>query len=93
MLEAQAYAIGNFQRGYQTVGAILDSYEDAFIYEEKIEKFDEVPQRIRAVTAKDVVAAANLCLKQVSPWSLSFYGAIDEIDAEALRHIVSGTYR
>lgn len=93
MLEAQAYALGNFQRGYQTVGSILESYQEAFIYDEKIDDFESVPQRIREVTAKDVIAAANLCLQKNSPWSLAFYGAIKEIDPDNLRHIVNGTYR
>jgi len=93
MLEAQAYALGNFQRGYQTVGAILDSYTDSFVFDEKIEDFKNIPRHIREVTAKDVIAAAGLCLQKDSPWSLAFYGATTEIDAENLRHIVNGSYR
>ena len=93
MLEAQAYAIGNFQRGNQTVGAIADNYQEEFIYDEKIENLNTVIERIKAVTAKDVIAAAKLSLEKDSRWALGFYGATDQIDAEKLRYIISGTYQ
>lgn len=93
MLEAQAYAIGNFQRGYQTVSSIVDAYIEPFIYDEKIEDFGAITDRIKAVKADDVITAAQLCLRQSSPWSLSFYGAIDQVDTEKLKSIIAKTYR
>lgn len=92
MLEAQAYAIGNFQRSYQTVSSVLDTYIEQFIYDEKIEDFTAVPDKIKAVTADAVVQAARMCLMPNAPWSLSFYGAINQIDTKTLQAIVNGSY-
>jgi len=93
MLEAQAQALGNFQRTYQTVGSVLEAYQEAFIYNGRVEDFAHIPDKIRAVTAGDVISAAQLCLDGASPWSLAFYGATDALATTDLQHIVADTYR
>ncbi len=93
MQSAKNYALGNYQRGYQTVGSVLSAYIDPFVMDEKIEEMQAVEEKIKAVTADSVIKAAQLCLASYNPWSLSFYGAIDKINPEKLRSIISATYK
>lgn len=92
MEEARMYALGNFQRGYQTVGSVLDAYIESFMYDEKIEDLMKVPDRINAVSKEDVITMAQRCLQKTSPWSLSFYGATNQINPDKVRSIISRAY-
>lgn len=93
MIDTKAQALGNFQRSYQTVGSVLDAYLEAFIFDDRIEDFVNIPEKIKAVTAKDIIAMAKDCLSTALPWSLSFYGETNAIDTDKLRTIIAGAYR
>lgn len=92
MEDGRAYALGTFQRSYQTVGSILDEYVESFIFNDRIEDFSHIPDKIKAVTTQNVIDTAKLCLKNGLPWSLSFYGAVDQIDEPKLRQIIANAY-
>ena len=92
LADGKAYALGTFQRSYQTVGSILDEYVESFIFNDRIEDFSHIPDKIEAVTTQDVIDTAKMCLKYGLPWSLSFYGATDQIDAAKLRQIIANSY-
>ena len=92
MADGRAYALGTFQRSYQTVGSILDEYVESFIFDDRIEDFMHIPDKIKAVTTQNVIDTAKMCLKSGQPWSLSFYGATDQINVAKLRQIIANAY-
>jgi predicted Zn-dependent peptidase len=93
MEETRQYALGNFQRGYQTVGSVLDAHLEKFNFDEKIEDITQFEKQVKAVQAKDIIAIARKALKQELSSSLSFYGAVNEIDVTKLQDIIKATYR
>ncbi|MGD0284039.1 MAG: pitrilysin family protein [Candidatus Saccharimonadales bacterium] len=56
---AQAYALGHFQRSAQTVLGTMRSYAGRYFFDDKIEDYDMVPKRIRAVTKTAIIDVAH----------------------------------
>ena len=52
---AQAYAIGRYQRSAQTVASTAGGYTGRYFFDEHIDDFYAVPERIQAVTKQDIV--------------------------------------
>jgi hypothetical protein len=52
-------ALGTFKRSTQTVGQLIDGYLPWFIFEDKIENYFDMPNRIKSVTVDAVVDAAR----------------------------------
>lgn len=55
---AKQYALGSFQRSMQTVGSVAGAYERYF-FDGYIEDMKSIPERIKAVSHKDVSAVMN----------------------------------
>jgi len=56
---AKAYALGRFQRSAQTVGGVTSGYADQYFFDDVIEDYFQLPQRIKAVTKKAMVEVAK----------------------------------
>lgn len=56
---AQAYALGRFQRGAQTVGGTAGGYAERYFFDETIEDYYQIPRRIKAVTKQSILDAAR----------------------------------
>ena len=82
--QAKSTLLGDLQRGYQTAWSVLDAYVNAFLYENRIENFDELPDRIKKISTEDVTAIAKKFLEKDSNWVLAFYGNINENKADDL---------
>lgn len=54
---AQAYSIGRFQRGAQTVGGTAVAYSDRYFFDETVEDYYQIPKRIKAITKTSIVEA------------------------------------
>jgi len=52
---AQAYSIGRYQRSAQTVAATAAGYTGRYFFDEYIDDFYKVPERIQAVTKQSIV--------------------------------------
>lgn len=52
---AQAYAIGRYQRSAQTVGSTASGYTGRYFFDEYIDDYYKIPERIRAVTKQSIV--------------------------------------
>ena len=72
MVATKQYALGNFQRGFQTVSQLLSAYGDQFVYNDQIEKFFEIPKRIDNLSSIDIINAARICLNEIRPSVLGF---------------------
>jgi predicted Zn-dependent peptidase len=59
-LEAtKQYLLGRYQRSGQTVGGIMAGYSGRYYFDEIIDDYDAIPERIRAITKKNIVTAAE----------------------------------
>lgn len=60
---AKHYALGSFQRSFQTVGSIASAYSRYF-FDGHIEDMRSVPARLKAVTKQDIADAMNKMFSQ-----------------------------
>ena len=90
--QAKSTLLGDLQRRYQTAWSVLDAYVNAFLYENRIENFDELPDRIKKVSSEDVIAIAKRFLEKDSNWVLAFYGNINENKAGELHSKFNSLY-
>lgn len=56
---AKQYAIGRYQRGAQTVGGTANGYAGRYFFDEVIEDYYQLPQRVKAITKNRVIKVAN----------------------------------
>lgn len=56
---AQAYAIGRYQRGAQTVASTAGGYTGRYFFDDYIDDYYKIPERIEAVTKQSIVEAAR----------------------------------
>lgn len=92
MLDARAYALGNFQKSIQTVSRLLYHYYGKFVFEGKIDDYYKVPDAIKAVTNKKIITIAKKCLSNDNIRGLGLYGATDQIDTDKLNKIINASY-
>lgn len=52
---AQAYALGRFQRSAQTVAGVAGGYSGRYFFDEEVDDYYQVPQRIKAVTKQQII--------------------------------------
>lgn len=71
---AQAYAIGRFQRGAQTVSSTASGYTGRYFFDDYIDDYYKIPERIQAVTKQSIVEAARLMFSE-GVGGLGLYGS------------------
>ncbi len=52
---AQAYSIGRFQRSAQTVSSTANGYTGRYFFDEYVDDYYKIPERIKAVTKQSIV--------------------------------------
>jgi len=52
---AQAYSIGRFQRSAQTVASTAQGYTGRYFFDEYIDDYYKIPERIKAVTKQSII--------------------------------------
>jgi predicted Zn-dependent peptidase len=52
---AQAYSIGRFQRSAQTVASTANGYTGRYFFDEYVDDYYQIPERIKAVTKQSIV--------------------------------------
>lgn len=56
---AQQYMLGRFQRSGQTVGGTSSGYTGRYFFEDIVDDYFAIPERIKAVTSERIVAVTN----------------------------------
>jgi predicted Zn-dependent peptidase len=56
---AKQYLLGRYQRSGQTVGGIMAGYSGRYYFDETIDDYNAIPDRIRAVTKENIVSASE----------------------------------
>lgn len=73
IVAAQAYAIGRYQRGAQTVSSTAGGYTGRYFFDEFVDDYYKIPERIQAVTKQSIVDAARAMFAD-SIGGLGLYG-------------------
>jgi predicted Zn-dependent peptidase len=78
------YALGRFQRSAQTVGGTAAGYSSRYFFDDVIEAYERIPERIKAVTKDDIVTIARQFFADKT-WGFGVLGACGDDFAEKLR--------
>ncbi len=81
-------ALGSFKRGTQTVAQLIDSYTSWFVFDDKIEDYYEIPNRINALTVEAIIKEAQRIIKH-DTYSIGFAGSTKGINATKLAKILT----
>ncbi len=80
---AKQYSIGRFQRSTQTVGGLAYGYMSRYFFDDHIEDYGLIPNRIKAVNKTKIVYASNELFEQGN-WGLGILGNRQSNDVQAL---------
>ena len=78
------YALGRFQRSAQTVGGTAAGYSSRYFFDDVIEEYERIPERIKSVSKEDIVTIARQFFTD-KLWGFGVLGACGEDFAEQLR--------
>ena len=70
---AQQYLLGRFQRSGQTVAGVAGGYSGRYFFDDYIDDYYEIPQRIKAITKDRIIDVTAEFFSQ-SLWGLGFLG-------------------
>lgn len=71
------YALGRFQRSAQTVGGTASGYSGRYFFDEVIEQYERIPERIQAVS-KDAIVQIARDLFREDIWGFGILGDCGE---------------
>lgn len=80
---AQAYSIGRFQRSAQTVASTAQGYTGRYFFDEYIDDYYKIPERIKAVTKQSIIDATRAMFAD-GIGGLGVYGNTTPAQAKAL---------
>jgi predicted Zn-dependent peptidase len=81
---AKLYSLGRFQRSAQTVGGTAGGYAGRYFFDNEIEDYYHIPERIEAVN-RDVMVATARAMFTDKIWALGILGNCGDAFAENLR--------
>lgn len=81
---AKQYALGRFQRSGQTVGGVAAGYSGRYFFDEAIEDYYKVPERIEAVTKEGIVNVSKELFAE-DIWGLGCLGSTGPEFVDGLR--------
>ncbi len=78
------YALGRFQRSAQTVGGTAAGYSGRYFFDEVVENYYQIPERIKAVTKAQIVDVAGAMFDE-NIWGIGVLGNCGEAFADKLQ--------
>jgi predicted Zn-dependent peptidase len=85
--DAKQYALGRYQRSGQTVGGTAAGYSNRYFFDEVIEDYYKVPERIEAVTKENIVQISRAMFAE-DIWGFGALGSSGGDFVEKLYHNV-----
>lgn len=85
---AKQYRIGRFQRGAQTASGVAHFYMGRYFQEDYVEDFENIPQRINAVSKQEMIESARALFKE-KKWGFGVLGGVDRHPVEVLHKQVA----
>lgn len=89
---AKQYAIGRYQRGAQTVGGTASGYAYRYFFDDVIEDYYQVPNRVKAITKQRIIKVANTMFED-STWGLGCLSNAGSEFADKLHTQAKGLWR
>jgi predicted Zn-dependent peptidase len=86
------YALGRFQRSAQTVGGTAAGYSGRYFFDEVVESYYQIPERIKAITKEQIVDIAGAMFAE-NLWGIGVLGNCGEEFAEQLREQLGPLWR
>lgn len=74
---AKQYALGRYQRSGQTVGGTASGYSYRYFFDDHIDDYYKIPERIDAIT-KDAIVAVSRAMFADNTWGLGVLGNASE---------------
>jgi predicted Zn-dependent peptidase len=78
------YALGRFQRSAQTVGSTAAGYAGRYFFDEVIDNYYRVPERIRAITKQQIIEVSRAMFAE-NVWGFGVLGNCGEVFAADLQ--------
>jgi predicted Zn-dependent peptidase len=84
--EAKQYALGRYQRSGQTVGGTASGYSNRYFFDEVVEDYYKIPERIEAVTKEAIVDISRAMFAE-DIWGMGALGSsgdefVDKLHAQ-----------
>jgi predicted Zn-dependent peptidase len=89
---AKQYMLGDFNRSVQTVGQLVSGYNTRLVFDDEVEEYNKIPERIKAITCQQIIRCARICLDSKNAWGVGFYGETNKIDPEKLHQVLAKSY-
>ncbi len=83
IVAAKQYALGRYQRSAQTVGGTASGYSGRYFFDEVIDDYYKVPERIESVTKEWIVSVSRAMFAE-SIWGVGALGSAGPVFIEKL---------
>jgi predicted Zn-dependent peptidase len=88
IVAAQQYSLGRFQRSAQTVSGVAGGYSGMYFFDDIIEDYYQVPQRIKRITKESIVDIMRALFAD-DIWGVGVLGSCGETFADEMQQQVS----
>lgn len=88
IVAAQQYSLGRFQRSAQTVSGVASGYSGMYFFDDIIEDYYQVPQRIKRIS-KEAIVEIMRALFADNIWGVGVLGSCGEPFAKEMQQQVS----
>lgn len=92
LIAAQKYLLGKFQRSGQTVFGVLSGYSPRYFFDDYIDDYYEIPNRIKAVTKEQIIELAREFFARPQ-WGIGFLGSAPKELREQLVEILKPVWK
>lgn len=86
--DAQQYLLGRYQRGCQTVFGIANYYSSRYFFDDQIDDYYAVPDRIKAINKEKIAGVLNEFISSGN-WGIGFLGSAPKELREQLHDILA----
>ncbi len=83
VISAKQYALGRYQRSGQTVGGTVSGYSSRYFFDEGIEDYYKIPERIEAVTKERIIEISRALFSE----NISGMGALGNCGEEFVHEL------
>ncbi len=83
VVSAKQYALGRYQRSGQTVGGTVGGYSSRYFFDEEVEDYYKIPERIEAVTKERIIEITRALFSE----NISGMGALGNCGEEFVRDL------